>query len=123
MACGNRNWDVGFLFTTDHDGLTHELARLMTQHGIQDVRAWVCTLVYQGGTESGQLLYNDMAIAFRTLLPFFQKWTRVPDDYQEICEQAKHEMQQSDFVATWRLLTAWGTKPMHGESLLMRGLR
>ena len=44
----------------------------------------------------------------QTLLPFFQRWTRVPDDYQTLCEQAFQEMQQPDFRATWRLLTVWG---------------
>jgi hypothetical protein len=37
-------------------------------------------------------------------LSFYQKWTRVPDDYQ----QALKEMQVPDFVATWTWLTVWG---------------
>ena len=38
------------------------------------------------------------------------KWTSVPDDYEEIYQQMLTEMQQPDFVATWTLLTAWGTR-------------
>ena len=113
----------GRFFVERNDGLTREFVRLMTQHGIQDVQTRVCPLVYQGGTESGQRFYDDMVLVFRVFLPFFQKWTRVPDDYQEICEQAKHEMQQPDFVATWRFLTVWGTRSEDAERLLMRGLK
>ena len=113
----------GRFFVESDDGVTCELARLMTQHGIQDVQTRVCTLVYQAGTESGQHFYNDMALGFRVLLPFFQKWTNVPDDYQEICEQARHEMQQPNFVARWTFLTAWGTRSEHAEHLLIRGLK
>jgi ubiquinone/menaquinone biosynthesis C-methylase UbiE len=112
----------GRFFVTSSDGLTCELVRLMTQHGIEDVQTRVCTLVYRAGTESGQYFCEDMALAFRVLLPFFQKWTRVPSDYQEIYQQAKKEMQQPDFVATWTFLTAWGTKPKDGGRLRMRGL-
>jgi ubiquinone/menaquinone biosynthesis C-methylase UbiE len=113
----------GRFFVERNDGLTSEFVRLLTQHGIQDVKSRVCPLVYQGGTESGQRFYDDMVLLFRMFLPFFQKWTRVPDDYQEICEQSKHEMQHPDFVATWRFLTFWGTRSEDAERLLIRGLK
>jgi hypothetical protein len=57
------------------------------------------------------------------LLPFFQKWTRVPSDYEEIYQQALKEMQQPDFVATWTLLTVWGIRPKGEKIPFMRGLR
>jgi hypothetical protein len=41
-----------------------------------------------------------------------RKWSRVPDDYETIYQQALSEMQQPDFVSTWGLLTAWGIKPV-----------
>ncbi len=59
--------------------------------------------------------YEDMQHIFHVALPFFQKWTHVPNDYQEICQQALKEMQQPDFVATWTFLTVWGTKPSQGN--------
>ena len=37
-----------------------------------------------------------------------RKWTRVPEDYEEIYQHMLSEMQQPDFVATMGLLTAWG---------------
>jgi DNA-binding transcriptional regulator of glucitol operon len=33
----------------------------------------------------------------------------VPDDYEEIYQQALKDIQQPGFVATWNILTAWGT--------------
>jgi hypothetical protein len=51
-----------------------------------------------------------MAHVFRLFLPFYRKWTRIPDNYEEIYQQALREMQQPDFVATWTYLTLWGTR-------------
>jgi hypothetical protein len=52
-----------------------------------------------------------MQRAFQTLRPFILKWGRGtnPDDYDTMCQQALAEIQQSDFQATWNVLTAWGT--------------
>lgn len=52
---------------------------------------------------------EDMQHLYRTLRPFLQKWTRIPDDYDAIYRQALVEMQQPGFVATWRFHTAWGS--------------
>jgi SAM-dependent methyltransferase len=100
----------GRFFTERSDGMTGELVRLMTQHNIKDVKSRLHTLVLRAGTQSGQIFSEDMARGFRTALPFIQKWTHVPNDYQETYQQALKEMQQPDFVATWTLLTAWGTR-------------
>jgi ubiquinone/menaquinone biosynthesis C-methylase UbiE len=113
----------GRLFRESDDGITGELARLMTQHGIRDVQTKAHRMVFRGGTENGQAFYEDMRHAYRVMLPFFQKWTRIPDDYQETYQQALQEMQQPDFIATWTLLTAWGTKPENGSTIRMRGLQ
>jgi len=66
--------------------------------------------------------YEDMAIWFRVGLPFYQKWTYVPSDYQDIYQQALEEMQAPDFVATWTLLTVWCIRSRDGRIMLMRGL-
>jgi ubiquinone/menaquinone biosynthesis C-methylase UbiE len=111
-------WRSGHLFNPSTEGVTGELVRLLTQHGIQDVQSRVHTLVYRAGTQAGQNFYEDMTRAFQLFLPFFQKWTRVPDDYQKIYQQAKKEVQAPNFVATMTLLTAWGRSP----EWLTRGL-
>jgi ubiquinone/menaquinone biosynthesis C-methylase UbiE len=99
------------LFTASRNGVTSELARLMTESGIQRVQTRVYPMVCRAGTETGQYFYEDMLHFFRVGLPFFKKWTNVPEDYEEIYQQALKEMQQSDFVATQSVLTAWGTTP------------
>jgi ubiquinone/menaquinone biosynthesis C-methylase UbiE len=111
----------GRLFTASSDGVTGKLVQLMTEHGIQDVQTRPYTLVCRAGTESGQSFCKDMVHIFRVALPFFQKWTHVPNDYQEICQQALEEMQAADFVATWTFLTVWGTKPKDGKLMLKTG--
>jgi len=109
----------GRLFAARSDGVTGELVRLMTQHGIEHVQSQVHTLVIRFGAVEWQHFYADMEYGFRTSLPFLQKWTNVQSDYQETAQQALKEMRQPDFVATWKLLTVWGiAKPM-----LMRGLK
>ena len=58
----------GRFFAPSGDGVTGELVRLMTLHGIQDVQTQVHTLVYRGGTVEGQHFYEDMALWFRVRL-------------------------------------------------------
>ena len=101
---------AGHFFIPKYDGITSELARLLHQHGVRHVQTHSYTLEYRAGTIQGQSFYEDMKHIFRTGLPFLRKWTRVPEDYEEICQQALVEMQQPDFVATWHYLTVWGTR-------------
>jgi len=112
----------GRFFTLSKDGVTGELANLMRQYGIQNVQTQVHPLVYRGGTIECQHFADDMAHIFRLFLPFYQRWTRVPSDYEEIYQQALKEMQQPGFVGTWTLLTMWGSRSMGGNPMLMRGL-
>jgi hypothetical protein len=95
---------------------------LLTQHGIENVQTQMHTLTYQGGTEAVQAFSEDMALLYRVALPFFQKWTRVPPDYEQTCQQALQEMQQPEFVATWTLATFWGIRS-HESLIRMQGLR
>ena len=100
---------AGHLFACESTGVTCELARLLDRHGFQQVQTHAWTLSYRTGTEPWQGLCEDVRLGFKTLAPFLRKWTRVPDDYEAIYQQALAEMQQPDFVGTGRLLTAWGT--------------
>jgi ubiquinone/menaquinone biosynthesis C-methylase UbiE len=101
-------FNAGHLFTPTSDGLTSKLASLMQQHGLQQVQTRVSTLQYRAGTPEGQRFFEDIKLVFRTVLPFLQKWTRVPEDYQEIYQQMLQEIEQPDFVATLDLFTFWG---------------
>jgi hypothetical protein len=42
-------------------------------------------------------------------LPFMRKWSRIPDNYDEIYYRALDEIQQPDSFSTGRLVTVWGT--------------
>lgn len=103
-------YQAGHSFSATNDSGTRELVRLMQQHGIQNVQTRYLESEYRIGTLAGQLFREDMERVFRIALPFFQKWTRVPDDYQELYQQALKEMRQPDFVARATMLTAWGNK-------------
>ncbi len=60
------------------------------------------------GTPQGDLFVADMQHAFRTIKPFLQKWTRVPDDYDALYQRMLTEFKQTDFVGQFNLLTVWG---------------
>jgi SAM-dependent methyltransferase len=102
------NYHAGRLWAFSGDGVTHELVRVMTEHGIENVQTRTHSLIYRVDTEMGRLFSEDMARLFRVGVPFLQKWTHVSDDYQEIYQQALEEMRQPGFVATWTLVTSWG---------------
>jgi len=100
---------AGHLFSSDSKGITGDLARLLSRYGLQNVQTRTYTLNYRAGTPEGQRYYEDTKLA-ETLLPFIRKWTRLPEDYPLLRQQALEDMQQPDFVASLSVLTAWGTK-------------
>ena len=102
---------AGNLFEPAPAGLTAHLASLLGQHGCKTVQTRTYSMIYQANTPSGQAYYEDMQRAFHTLRPFILKWgpRTKSDDYDAMCQQALAEIQQSNFQATWNLLTAWGT--------------
>jgi ubiquinone/menaquinone biosynthesis C-methylase UbiE len=104
-------YQSGHLFTSESDGITGQLAHLLHRHGVQHVQTRSYTGEGRAGTIEGQRFYEDMSRIFRTVLPFLRKWTRVPDDYERIYQQALSEMQQPDFVESGSILTAWGNTP------------
>lgn len=105
------SYQAGHLFTPQADGLLKDLPDLLRRSGLQDLQTRAYALHYRAGTPEGQSFANDMQHLYRTALPFLRKWTRVPDDYEEIYQQMLREMQQPDFEATWNLLTLWGKVP------------
>jgi SAM-dependent methyltransferase len=97
------------LFSPDRAGILSHLPGLLEQQGIKNVQTRAYALEYRAATPSGQLFCANMAHDLQTGLPFLQKWTDVPTNYDELYQQALQEMQQPDFVACWNLLTVWGT--------------
>ncbi len=104
-------YQAGHFFVRQRDGITRELAPLLQRYGLRNIQTRVHCLEYRSGTEPGRLFAENMAHGFRTLKPFMQKWTTLPEDYDALYQQTIEEMRQPGFVATWRLLTVWGQTP------------
>jgi len=104
-------YQAGHLFTPESDGVTSQLAPLLTQYGLTEVETRTHRLQYHAGTAEWHRFFEDMRLFFRTIVPFLRKWSQVPNDYEAIYQQALAEMQQPDFVAAAGMLTAWGRKP------------
>jgi ubiquinone/menaquinone biosynthesis C-methylase UbiE len=102
-------YQAGHYFTPDENGIIAHLAGLIHQHGLLRVQTRATTIKFPAGTPEGRLFAEDIRLAYRTILPFLRKWTCVPGDYEDIYQQALVEMQSPDFVASWEMLTAWGT--------------
>jgi ubiquinone/menaquinone biosynthesis C-methylase UbiE len=102
---------AGHYFRPESQGVTGDLARLLTQQGFQQVQTHAHVLEYQGNTEPGRLFAENTRHLFQTIVPFLRKWTQVPDDYEALYQRMLDETQDPDFTAHWRLLTVWGTRP------------
>jgi ubiquinone/menaquinone biosynthesis C-methylase UbiE len=100
----------GHLFTPGSDGVTKELAHVLSRYGIRDVQTRAYALEHRADTPEGQLFVEDWRRIYRGIVPFLQQWIRVPDNYEDIYRQMLHETQRKDFVATSHILTAWGTR-------------
>lgn len=111
-------YNGGHLFTPEPDGLTSRLEGMMSRYGFVDIQKQNHPIVYRAGTEGGQHFYEDERAFFRNIIPFLRKWTRVPDDYEDLYQQSLEDMLRPDFVATWNLLTIWGTNPPEHEPSL-----
>ena len=103
-------YQANHFFAKDKNGVTRELATLLERAGLKNVHTQVHNLTYHSGTIAGANFAENMQHGFRTLLPFMQKWGQVPNNHEAIYRQMVSEMQQSDFEATWRMMTAWGQK-------------
>jgi ubiquinone/menaquinone biosynthesis C-methylase UbiE len=104
-------YQAGHVFTPESKGVTNQLAHLLTQYGLVEVETRIHRLQYRAGTTEWHRFFEDMRLIFRTMMPFLRKWGQVPNDYEAIYQQALADIQQPDFVAEARMLTAWGSKP------------
>ncbi|HLI71594.1 MAG TPA: class I SAM-dependent methyltransferase [Ktedonobacteraceae bacterium] len=107
---------AGYFFAPHGDSVIDELARLLNQHGLQQVQTRAYALEFRGDTDEGQSFAEDYQRAYRTIAPFLQKWTCVPDNYEDIYQEMVKEMHQPDCVTIWNLLTVWGTRPPGRET-------
>lgn len=110
----------GHTFTDESNGVTKELVGVLHQHGVLDIQTRSYALEYRAGTPEWQSFYDDTSRAMNTFYGYMRKWAQMPSDYDELCKQARSEMRQPDFVATWRLLTAWGKAPSYQQPISER---
>ncbi|HEY1351089.1 MAG TPA: methyltransferase domain-containing protein [Ktedonobacteraceae bacterium] len=103
-------YHTGHLFAPEKDGISSYLEQILLRAGFQNVQTRSHLLEFRAGTPAGQRFAEDVKLIFQTLVPFFRKWTRLPDNYDEIYQQMLQEVQQPDFVTTSLLLTAWGSR-------------
>jgi ubiquinone/menaquinone biosynthesis C-methylase UbiE len=99
---------AGHLFTDESAGVINELAHVLHQHGLQEVQTRSTVLEYYAGTSEGHYFFENIRLIYRNVVPFLRKWTKVPENYDQMYQQAITDIQQPDSVGTWGLLTAWG---------------
>jgi ubiquinone/menaquinone biosynthesis C-methylase UbiE len=104
-------YQAGYLFAPDNNNLLQELPHLMKQQGIGNLQTYAHTLEIRGDTPEGQAFAEDVTRAIPAIIPFMQKWLRLPEDFVQLAQQAISDTQQPDFLATWKLVTVWGTTP------------
>jgi ubiquinone/menaquinone biosynthesis C-methylase UbiE len=102
-------YEAGHLFTQEKEGVTSQLERLLQKVGLQDVQTRSYLLEYRAGTPECKQFCENMRLFLQTSLPFMRKWSRhVPENYDQLYQQALSEMQRPDFAATWGMVTSWG---------------
>ncbi len=103
-------FQAGHLFEPESASLLTHLVPLLQRAGLHTIQTRTMFLEYHHGTPQWQAFVEDMRRAFRTMVPFLQKWTRLPDDYDALYQQALAEMERPDFVGQWDLVTVWGVR-------------
>ncbi len=98
----------GHTFREDANGVADDLSAILGRHGLQQVQVRAYDLRYSAGSAVGYPFFENIALAYQNIVPFLHKWTRVPDDYDQIYRQMLQEMQQPDFAVSWHVVTAWG---------------
>jgi ubiquinone/menaquinone biosynthesis C-methylase UbiE len=101
-------YQAGHYFAPEKDAVISQLKGLLQRAGLQNVQTRAALIDYHAGTPEWQGFFDDGKHMFRTIAPFLQRWIQLPDNYQEIYQQALLEMQQDDFVGTVEVVTAWG---------------
>ena len=105
----------GHLFSNNPHGVTSKLAEILHQQGIQNVQTReVHVEMGSAMTDAGK---EDIKLFFQTAVPFLQKWTRVPKNYDQLRQKAQEEMEQPSFTAKWEIITFWGTNPYRQKTL------
>lgn len=98
---------AGHLFEENERGLINKLPDLLIQHGFQKIESRQRVITFKSGTQTGDAFVEDMLHLMNTIRPFLQHWGCLPQNYDEMCQQALREMKQPDFVASTTIYTIW----------------
>ena len=86
------------------------LPELLARHGFIDAKTRLYVPTFTAGTKEGQMYIEDLTRIFKTTLPFLQKWTRVPENYEDLYQQLLKEFQEPNFTITWPIVTSWAIR-------------
>jgi ubiquinone/menaquinone biosynthesis C-methylase UbiE len=100
-------YHAGYLFAPEHNGLLRAMPHLFDQFGVKHVQQRSVSLEFYAHTPEWQNFVQAMPPA---ITPFVAKWGRLPDHYEELCQQALEDVACPDFHAIWTLLVVWGNK-------------
>lgn len=104
------SYQAGHLYRPDGNSLLEALPGLLTRHGLKHVQSHPYALEARGGTPEGDLLAEDMQRLFQNVKFFLNKWVRLPEDYDDICQRMVREMHAPDSVTLTSFMTVWGVK-------------
>jgi len=110
-------FQAGHLFEDESTGLIQRLPELLKQNGGQNVQTKDYELVYQAGTEAGEIYYENFMHLFHMLRPFLEKWGSAPEEYDALYREALSEIRHPKFCAQWHFLCTWGTKRAPNPSM------
>lgn len=99
-------YQAGHLF---EEGVVAGLPKVLKQHGFA-VQTRRIDMEYRPDTPEGHLFVQDLERIYRTAAPFLRKWTRVPENYDELYQQMLREVRHPDFVVKWPLITVWASR-------------
>lgn len=100
---------AGNLFTNERDSMPLHLPARLRELGLHN-QFRLSNLDIYGGTPSATSYVDVMHLLFQSLKPFLQKWTPVPDTYEETCEQAMRDILRPDFAGHAHFITVWSER-------------
>jgi ubiquinone/menaquinone biosynthesis C-methylase UbiE len=101
-------YNAGHAFDTIPGSIIDRFPDLMRSYGIEQVQTRKQVIAFHVDPVIKRACAHDMHRLYRVALPFLRKWTKLPDDYEEVYQQMVHEVQQPEWEIEQTLLTAWG---------------
>lgn len=91
-------------------GVIDQVTALLHQFSFQQVQTHDIATEYRAGAPAWEIFYENIKQTFLRARPFLNKWTRLPENYEQLYRQALDDIQQPGFVVTRTVQTVWGIK-------------